>query len=41
MDDGVDFTTRMKEIHSELERLQNQSAEIFATIKENESLLWK
>lgn len=40
-DDGVDFTTRMKEIHSELERLQNQSAEIFATIKENESLLWK
>ena len=41
MDDGVDFTTRMKEIHSELERLQNESAEIFATIKENESLLWK
>lgn len=40
-DDGVDFTARMKEIHSELERLQNQSAEIFATIKENESLLWK
>lgn len=40
-DDGVDFTTRMKEIHSELERLQNQSAEIFAAIKENESLLWK
>ena len=39
--DGVDFTARMKEIHSELERLQNQSAEIFATIKENESLLWK
>ena len=40
-DDGVDFAARMKEIHSELERLQNQSAEIFATIKENESLLWK
>lgn len=40
-DDGIDFTARMKEIHSELERLQNQSAEIFATIKENESLLWK
>ncbi len=40
-DDGVDFTARMKEIHSELERLQNQSAEIFATIKDNESLLWK
>lgn len=40
-DDGVDFTARMKEIHSELERLQNQSAQIFATIKENESLLWK
>lgn len=40
-DDGVDFTARMKEIHSELERLQNRSAEIFATIKMNESLLWK
>lgn len=40
-DDGVDFTARMKEIHAELERLQNKSAEIFATIKENESLLWK
>lgn len=40
-DDGVDFTARMKEIHSEFERLQNQSAEIFATIKDNESLLWK
>lgn len=40
-DDGVDFIARMKEIHSELERLQNQSAEIFATIKDNESLLWK
>lgn len=40
-DDGVDFTARMKEIHSELELLQNQSAEIFATIKANESLLWK
>ncbi len=40
-DDGIDFTSRMKEIHSELEKLQNRSAEIFATIKENESLLWK
>lgn len=40
-DDGVDFTARMKEIHSELERLQKESAEIFAAIKENESLLWK
>ncbi len=40
-DDGVDFTARMKEIHSELDRLQKESAEIFATIKENESLLWK
>ena len=40
-DDGVDFTVRMKEIHSELERLQNESAEIFATIKANEPLLWK
>lgn len=40
-DDGVDFTARMKEIHAELEQLQNESAKIFATIKENESLLWK
>ena len=40
-DDGVDFTSRMKEIHSELEKLQNRSAEIFATIKANESLLWR
>lgn len=40
-DDGVDFTTRMKEIHLELERLQKESVEIFAAIKENESLLWK
>lgn len=40
-DDGVDFTARMKEIHSELERLQKESAEIFAAIKENESLQWK
>ncbi|MDE6553050.1 MAG: N-6 DNA methylase [Muribaculaceae bacterium] len=40
-DDGVDFTTRMKEIHAELEKLQKQSAEIFAIIKANESLLWK
>lgn len=40
-DDGIDFTARIKEIHAELERLQNKSAEIFATIKENESLLWK
>lgn len=40
-DDGIDFTSRMKEIHSELEKLQKRSAEIFATIKENESLLWK
>lgn len=41
VDDGIDFTARMKEIHAELERLQTQSAEIFSTIKENESLLWK
>ncbi len=40
-DDGIDFTARMKEIHAELEKLQNKSAEIFATIKANESLLWK
>lgn len=40
-DDGIDFTARMKEIHAELERLQTESAEIFATIKENELLLWK
>ncbi len=40
-DDGIDFTTRMKEIHAELEKLQNRSSEIFATIKANESLLWK
>lgn len=40
-DDGIDFTARMKEIHAELETLQNRSAEIFATIKANESLLWK
>ena len=40
-DDGIDFTARMKEIHSELERLQKESAEIFATIKANEPLLWK
>lgn len=39
--DGIDFTARMKEIHAELESLQKQSAEIFATIKANESLLWK
>lgn len=39
--DDVDFTARMKEIHAELEALQNKSAEIFATIKANESLLWK
>lgn len=39
--DDVDFTARMKEIHAELEALQNKSAEIFATIKSNESLLWK
>lgn len=38
--DDVDFTARMKEIHAELEALQNKSAEIFATIKSNESLLW-
>lgn len=40
-DDGVDFAARMKEIHAELEKLQNRSTEIFATIKANESLLWK
>lgn len=40
-DDGVDFTTRMKEIHAELERLQRESNEIFDKIKSNESLLWK
>lgn len=40
-DDGIDFTARMKEIHAELEKLQSKSIEIFATIKENESLLWK
>lgn len=40
-DDGVDFTARMKEIHAELEQLQKQSTEIFATIKQNESLIWK
>ena len=40
-DDGVDFTARMKEIHAELERLQQESNEIFAKIKSNESLLWK
>lgn len=34
-DDGVDFTARMKEIHAELERLQNQSAELFTVIKVN------
>lgn len=39
--DDVDFTARMKEIHAELEQLQNKSAEIFQTIKANESLLWK
>lgn len=39
--DDVDFTARMKEIHAELEMLQNESAQIFATIKANESLLWK
>ena len=39
--DGVDFTARMKEIHAELESLQSQSAKIFETIKQNESLLWK
>ena len=31
--DDVDFTARMKEIHAELEKLQNESAQIFATIK--------
>lgn len=40
-DDGIDFTARMKEIHAELEKLQSKSIEIFATIKKNESLLWK
>ena len=40
-DDGIDFTTRMKEIHAELEKLQNRSAEIFANIKANEALLWR
>lgn len=39
--DDVDFTARMKEIHAELEALQKKSAEIFATIKSNEALLWK
>lgn len=39
--DNVDFTARMKEIHAELERLQNQSSDIFKTIKANESLLWE
>lgn len=39
--DDVHFTARMKEIHAELEKLQNESAQIFATIKANESLLWK
>lgn len=39
--DDVDFTARMKEIHAELEMLQNESAQIFDTIKTNESLLWK
>lgn len=39
--DGVDFTSRMKEIHAELERLQQESNEIFAKIKYNESWLWK
>lgn len=39
--DDIDFTARMKEIHTELEALQSKSAEIFATIKSNESLLWK
>ena len=40
-DDGIDFTARMKEIHAELEKLQLQSEKVFATIKKNETLLWK
>ncbi len=39
--DDIDFEARMKEIHAELESLQNQSTGIFTTIKANESLLWK
>ena len=34
-DDGVDFTERMKEIHQELLRLQNESNELMKTISEN------
>lgn len=33
--DDMDFANRMREIHAELEKLQNQSDEIFATIKLN------
>ena len=34
-DDGVDFATRMKEIHAELLQLQDQSNELMATISKN------
>ena len=34
-DDGVDFATRMKEIHAELLELQKESNELMETIIEN------
>jgi len=34
-DDGVDFNTRMKEIHEELEKLQAESSELMKTISDN------
>lgn len=36
-DDGVDFATRMKEIHTELEQLQEKSNDLMKTILDN----WK
>ena len=34
-DDGVDFAARMKEIHAELLKLQQQSNELMDTISKN------
>ena len=34
-DDGVDFHTRMKEIHEELQNLQKRSSELMETISRN------
>lgn len=40
-DDGIDFATRMKEIHSELADLNSEANTLWATIQENLSMLWK